>query len=450
MAMELTRRALMQSAAAPAWAQGAGAPPNILFLVSDDHSTDGLGCYGNPAIRTPHLDRLAARGMRFEHSYVASPQCSPNRSAIFTGCTPHTTGTSRLHTPMPPWEWTFLDALKARGYHLGAYRKVHQGKGFDAKWDFQAGAREPFATFFEKRPKDRPFFLQVGFTDPHRPYKPGAFSPPHDRAKVQVPPFLPDTPEVREDLGLYYDHIARMDAECGQIFDLLERHGAAENTLTLFAGDNGMPFPRAKGTLYEPGIRVPMLAAWPGRIEPGTVRRELISHVDFAPTLTEAAGAAAGAKVQGRSFLGLLTGGAYRAREAVFSERNWHDQFDPMRAVRTERYKLIFNAAPHFPYRPALDIADGLAWKSLVSMAGRRAMKPEHRLMFEPNRPVLELYDLKEDPEEFHNLAASKAHADVLEEMKQRLGRWMEETYDFLPPAGERSEGLSRTWPLTL
>lgn len=448
--MPFSRRTLLQSAAAPAFAQPGAAPPNVLFLISDDHTWTDLGCYGNPAIHTPNLDRLAARGVRFDHCYVASPQCSPNRSAIFTGCTPHTTNTSRLHTPMPPWEWTFLDALKERGYHLGAYRKVHQGKAFDRKWDFQAGAKEPFGTFFDKRPQDRPFFLHVGFTDPHRPYRPGAFTPPHDRSKVVVPPFLPDTPEVREDLGMYYDYTARMDRECGELFALLDRHNVADNTLVVFVGDNGMPFPRAKGTLYDPGIRVPLLASLPGRSQPGTVRRELISHTDFAPTLLELAGLSVPEKVQGRSFLPLLTGGSYRPHEAVFSERNWHDNFDPMRSIRTARHKLIFNAAPHFPYRPALDIADGLSWKALVAMAGRRPMKPEHRLMFEPNRPVLELYDLDQDPNEFHNLAASGAHQDLLEDLKARLGRWMEQTYDYLPPASERSESLSRTWPLTL
>jgi N-sulfoglucosamine sulfohydrolase len=235
-----------------------------------------------------------------------------------------------------------------------------------------------------------------------------------------------------------------------ELFALLDRHKLADNTLVIFVGDNGMPFPRAKGTLYDPGIRVPFLAHLPGRSKPGMVRRELISHTDFAPTFLELAGAPVPAKVQGRSFLPLLTGGSYTPHEAVFSERNWHDNFDPIRSIRTGRHKLIFNAAPNFPYRPALDIADGLSWKSLLAMAGRRPMKPEHRLMFEPNRPVLELYDLEQDPNEFHNLASSSAHQDLLEDLKSRLGRWMEATYDYLPPSSERSESLSRTWPLTL
>jgi arylsulfatase A-like enzyme len=440
------------SAAAPLLAQQAGALPNIVFLISDDHSAPDLGCYGNTVVQTPHLDRMAREGMRFESCFVSSPQCSPNRSAILTGCTPHTTSTSRLHTPMPDWEPTFLEPLKQRGYFTGAFRKVHQGAAFDKRWDFYGTAKQPFSEFFERRPKDRPFFLHAGFTDPHRPYKAGAFNPPHDPARVRVPAFLPDTPEVREDLAHYHDFIARMDAECGQIFELLRRHGLDRNTLVLFTGDNGMPFPRAKGTCYDPGIGVPLLAWWPGRVAPGGVKRELISHVDLAPTWLAAAGLETPRKMQGRSFLPLLTGqGAFRARDAVFAERNWHDNFDPIRAIRTATHKLIFNAAPHFPYRPAWDLADSTSWKSIQQEARRGRLPAPLKQMLAPSRPVLEFYDLAADPNEFHNLATSAAHREVLADLEARLSAWMEETYDYLPPGRARPGTPSgRDWPLSL
>jgi arylsulfatase A-like enzyme len=453
-AMRLSRRALL--------AAGAGAPailkmqaqnrlPNIVFLISDDHSAPDLGCYGNKVIQTPNLDRMAAEGVRFHHCYVASPQCSPNRSAIFTGCTPHTTSTSRLHTPMPPWERTYIEPLKEKGYFVGAFRKVHQGKEFDKRWDFYGSTKTPFEEFFEIRPRNRPFFLHVGFIDPHRPYQKGAFNPPHDPAKVTVPPFLPDTPEVRQDLALYHDEIARMDSECGQIFSLLEKHGVHENTLVIFTGDNGMPFPRAKGTLYDPGICVPMLAWWPGRVKAGSVCDHLIPHVDLPATWLDIAGAERPAKMQGRSFLNLLTGGSYNPHEAVFSERNWHDNFDPMRCVRTRRYKLIFNAAPHFPYRPAWDLADSMTWKSIQQEARRGTLTPGQLTMMAPARPVLELYDLEQDPHEFTNLAGSAAHQDVLQDLQRRLSEWMHETMDYLPPGITRpGEPRGRDWPLSL
>src|SRR5574340_347462 len=284
--MTLTRRTLMKStlAAAPAAAQAGGKPPNFVFLLSDDQTWNDLGCYGNTAVRTPNLDRMAAEGMRFNNCYVSSPQCSPNRSSIFTGCTPHTTSTSRLHTPMPDWEPSFLEPLKDRGYFAGAFRKVHQGASFDRRWNFYGPAKMPFEKFFDALPAGRPFWLQLGFTDPHRPYGDGAFDPPHDPKTVRVPPFLPDLPEVRRDIAHYYDRIARMDAECGRLFEILKRRNLADNTLVIFSGDNGMPFPRSKGTCYDPGIRVPLVAWWPGRIASGAVREELIAHVDLPVT----------------------------------------------------------------------------------------------------------------------------------------------------------------------
>jgi arylsulfatase A-like enzyme len=182
---------VFKSAGALALSQGAP-PPNILFILSDDHTAADLGCYGNTAVTSPNLDRLASEGARFSNCFVASPQCSPNRSAILTGCSPHTTSTSRLHTPLPDWEPSFLEPLKARGYFSGAFRKVHQGAAFDKRWDFYGNAQAPFSAFFDKLPTGRPFFLHVGFTEPHRPYKRGVFSPPHDPAKVRLPAFLPD------------------------------------------------------------------------------------------------------------------------------------------------------------------------------------------------------------------------------------------------------------------
>ncbi len=454
--MKLTRRTMMRSGLAPAaltlptLAQETR-PPNIVFLISDDHSQPDLGCYGNTVVRTPVLDRMAAEGMRFENCFVSSPQCSPNRSSIMTGCAPHSTGTSRLHAPLPDWEPSVLEPLRDRGYYLGAFRKVHLGKDFDKRWDFYGTAKAPFEKFFDSAPKNRPFLLHMGFTDPHRRYYPGAVSPPHDPARVKVPDFLPDTPAVREDLAHYHDFIARMDGECGQIFELLKQRGLADNTLVIFTADNGMPFPRAKGTCYDAGIRVPLLAWWPGRIRAGAVKSELVSHVDLPVTWLEAAGLQKPARMQGQSFFGLLTGGSHSSRAAVFAERNWHDNFDPIRSVRTERYKLIFNAAPHFPYRPAWDLEDSPTWKSYLDEGRRGRLSLLHRQLLEPSRAMLELYDLKRDPGEFHNLATGPEHSAVLRELTGRLSEWMHATNDYLPPGVTRpGEPVGRGWPVSL
>lgn len=449
--MDLSRRALLSSPALAAQTPS-GAPPNIVFLISDDHTAADLGCYGNAHIRTPHLDRLAAQGVRFTRCFVASPQCSPNRSALFTGCTPHTTATSRLHTPMPPWEPSFLEAIRAKGYFTGALRKVHQGDAFQNRFDYADASRNAsFEPFFDKLPAGRPFFLHYGFTDPHRPYRAGAVNPPHDPARVRLPNFLPDTPEVRTDLVHYHDFISRMDAECGRLLDFLDRRGLANNTLIVFTGDNGMPFPGAKGTCYDPGIHVPLLVRWPGVAPAGSVNPALISHVDLPATWLDAAGLPVPGKMQGRSILPVLRSPSAPFRDEIFSERNWHDNFDPIRAVRTARYKLIFNAAPHFPYRPAWDLEASPSWAAIQRLSRSAAVPAHLQRLLNPTRPVLELYDLDADPDEFHNLITDPKHAAARENLLKRLSLWMHQTYDFLPPAfaGEKASS-GRGWPATL
>jgi N-sulfoglucosamine sulfohydrolase len=453
----LSRRSFLQGCGVVAATGAAGGAqtrsslPNFLFLISDDHSVPDLGCYGNAAVTTPNLDRLAAGGMRFTNSFVASPQCSPNRSAIFTGCTPHSTSTSRLHTPMAPWEPTFLEPLQERGYFTGALKKVHQGDRFNERLSFYDPKIENYDAFFDRVPKDSPFWLQVGFTDPHRAYKPGAFDPPHDPKRVKIPAFLPDTPEVRQDLAHYYDFIARMDKQSGEILGSLAKRGWEENTLVIFVGDNGMPFPRAKGTCYDPGIQVPMIGRWPGKIAAGAVSEALFSHVDLAPTWLAAAGLPVSERMQGVNQLDVLLGKATDRRTEVFSERNWHDNFDPIRSVRTKRHKLIFNAAPHFPYRPAWDLENSPTWREMVRLRQRGELSPDVAQLFRPSRPMLEFYDLEKDPHEFNNVESAPAYREQLGAMLNKLSAWMHETRDYLPPARPGpGEPAGREWPVSL
>jgi arylsulfatase A-like enzyme len=212
-----------------------------------------------------------------------------------------------------------------------------------------------------------------------------------------------------------------------------------------------MPFPRAKGTCYDPGLHVPLIAWQPGRIAPGSVSRDLISHVDLPVTWLDLASIPKPAKMQGRSFLPLLHGKPFQPRQAVFAERNWHDNFDPIRAIRTATHKLIFNAAPHFPYRPAWDLEASPSWASYLDQARKGRLSPNHRQLLNPSRPVLELYDLQTDPDEFENLATSSAHQVIRQDLEFRLSEWMHETLDFLPPGRSRpGEPTGREWPLSL
>ncbi len=413
--------------------QGTQSPPNIVFLFSDDHSVPDLGCYGNTAIRTPNLDALAAGGMRFDRGYVTSPQCSPSRASILTGRTPHAVGASRLHVNAPEETVNVPQLLKKAGYHTGALRKVHQGH-IQRDFDYYGGKNKPTADFFEQRPKDKPFFLWFGSVDPHRDYGPGALEPPHDPATVLVPDFLPDTPEVRQDLAYYYDEIGRFDTECGEIIALLEQQGVRDNTLIVMAGDNGMPFPRAKATLYEPGVRVPLLMNWPGVIDAGRETRALVSLMDLAKTWLDIGGAEIPNSMEGVSLRPLLTGEKESVREHIFCERNWHDNWDPMRGVITERYALIQNYRPEVGYIPSWDLLRSPSFESIKKQAQAGTLAGPLRWYAATTKPLVELYDLQADPGEWNNLAEDPAHADRVEALQKVLGQWMNETNDFLPP----------------
>ncbi len=409
--------------------------PNFVFLISDDQSYPDAGCYGNKFLQTPNIDRLAREGLRFDRAFAPSPSCSPSRSAILTGKSPHETGTSRFHSPMPTGQVTILEYLKKRGYYTGAFKKVHQGLEFWKRWDFQ-GHHQPIRTFFEARPKDRPFFLHVGYHDPHRPYLPGERYPDHNkRSDVTVPSFLPDSPGVRKDLAHYYEAIERLDARVGRFLKLLDEYGLAQNTLLIFTSDQGMPFPGAKGTLYDPGLHVPFIARWPGRIKPGSVTSELISFVDLSPTWLDAAGIPVPNAMDGTSFLELLRGRRYAQRKEIFAERNYHTHLDLIRCIRTKRYKLIHNFLPETPYRPLSDIARSPSWRSIERLHHEGKLSPDlTRRYFDKPRPETELYDLQKDPGETENLANDPSYAATLQKLREKLSRWMIQTHDFLPP----------------
>jgi len=428
------------------------APPNIVFLISDDQSSFSLGCYGGEN-RTPNLDKLATDGVRFTNAFVASPQCSPSRSAMFTGQSPHRTNTSRLHMPLRGPFPTLMEMLKPAGYYTGGFKKHHLGPELRDKFDFYQNNKN-WAAFFDKRPKDKPFFLWVGFTDPHRDYEPGAASPPHDPKDVKVPPFLPDTPQVRADVALYYDAITRMDADAGAILALLDKHGLADNTLVFFFGDNGMPFPGAKGALYDPGIRVPLIVRWPaGNVSSGRTSNPLVSLYDLVPTCLDVAGVSHHAEPEsGVSIKPLLLGDDKPLHREIFAERNWHDNFDPARCVRTDRFKLIYYCRPEVPYAPITDLARSPTWQSILSLHEAKRLSPEmERRFFESPRPTIALYDLKADPNETTNLADDPAHAATRKDLEARLSKWMDDTNDFLPsPAvAERAAHRNDNEPAT-
>ena len=421
-------------------------PPNVIVFVGDDLGWRDVGVYGNQFIRTPNIDKLAHSGLRVERAFGTSPQCSPSRISMLTGKYPHATGTEDLHTPLAASERIIPSLLQAGGYFTGHMAKTHYGPEAERQFQWYSALIADSAPAFLDSAGSRPFFLWVGFHEPHRPYR-GPAAKPHSPKRVAVPPYLVDTPETRSDLALYYDAIARMDEEVGRTLVELERRKLRDNTVVVFLSDNGAPFPREKGTLYDAGTRTPLIISWPAVVRPGTVyRRGMVSTIDLAATILELAGVSSPAAMQGRSFRALLSNpDSYAARTHVFSERNWHDCDEHQRSVRTDRFKLIrTDAYTELPLCTAADIGGSPSFQALRARARAGQLTPAQRRLFEAPRARLELYDLTADPWELRNVADDPRYARHVRELTGVLQQWMEESKDFPSAYRVRDDNTDR------
>jgi arylsulfatase A-like enzyme len=412
--------------------------PNIILLIADDMAWNDCGAYGNKHIRTPNIDRLAREGLRCDRAFLATSSCSPSRASIITGRYPHNTGAEKLHMPLPAKQVTFPELLKQAGYYTAAAGKWHLGGPAKPKLDLVRegggpGAEQHWLPVLRDRPKGKSFFLWLAATDPHRPYAANAIPQPHTPADVTVPPFLPDTPAVRKDFALYYDEIARLDHYVGEMLAELDRQKVADNTLVLFITDNGRPFPRCKTTLYDSGIKTPLIARWPARIKPGSTSKSLVSTIDLAPTILELAGLKAGPTFQGHSFAKLFDDPAATARDFAFAEHNWHDFDDHQRAVRAPRFLYIRSSYTDIPLTPPADAVRGATFQEMRRLRDAGKLTPAQMTCFVKPRPAEELYDCDADPYQTRNLASDPAHANPLAALRAELARWEKATDDRVP-----------------
>jgi arylsulfatase A-like enzyme len=432
-AIRVALAVLLSVCAGRAWAAQAAAParPNFLFLIADDVSWDDCGAFGNPHVRTPAIDRLSAQGMRFTHAFVTASSCSPSRASILTGRYPHATGAANLHDPLSPEQNTFAKLLRRAGYYVAAAGKWHLGQPAVRTFDRVRQQPGRFAEAVDECPRDRPFCLWLGFFEAHRPFQRSPGDDRHKPVDAVVPPHLPDVEETREELAAYYDEIARMDAEIERVLERLERRGAARNTVVVFIGDNGRPFPRSKTTVYDSGIRVPLIVRWPAGLPAGATCDALVSAVDLAPTVAELAGIGEGTGTfQGRSMAPLFRRPSAEIRPAVFAERNWHDFADCGRAVRTRTWKYVRNAETASAATPPADVVRGATFQAMRRLRREDKLTPAQQVCFLRPRPAEELYDLDQDPDELHNVAGDPSVAKSLAEMRARLDRWTRETGD--------------------
>ncbi len=443
--------------------------PNILFVLSDDHSYPFLSCYGSPNVKTPAIDGLAAGGMRFHRFFTAAPQCVPSRASLLTGRSPVAARMTRFSSPLPREEITFPELLREQaGYYTGVCgRSYHlDGSGarggaavsdlldkhglrtFARRLDYAKQGSDSQAVaqmreFLDGRPADRPFCLWLNFSDPHHPWN----APASDRpapASLRLPPHWPELPGVREQLADYCAEVNRLDRSVAAALDELEARDLVRGTLVVFCGDNGAALPHGKGSLYDPGCHVPFLVRWPGVVKAGSESRVLISGEDLAPTLLAAAGLPVPARMTGVSFLPLLKGESFTPRRHLFTERGPHGSasvnvdmknsgYDLSRAVRSDRYKFIYNCTPWIPYSP-VDSAGGAGWQAMTAAAANGTLAPGLvATYFTTPRPVYELYDLEADPSELRNLSGQPAVAGVERELRLALAEKMILDFDYLP-----------------
>jgi N-sulfoglucosamine sulfohydrolase len=424
--------------------------PNFLWISTEDINPD-LGCYGDAYAVTPNIDRLATQGVRYNNVFSHSGVCAPTRSGIITGMYPTTLGTHHMRCQGVPPHYVkcFPEYLRAAGYYCTNNSKTdYQFEPPCTAWD-ESGNK----AHWRNRPKDRPFFAvfninlthesQIRNRTPQMLKRLASLGPGerHDPAKAQLPPYYPDTPEVRRDWAQYYDLITLMDKQVQDLLSQLEADGLAEDTIVWFWGDNGRGLPRGKRWLYDSGIRVPLIIRvpekWrklalpnkPDAVQPGTVNDDLIAFLDFAPTMLSLAGIDIPKHIQGRPFLGRQKA---PPREYVFGARDRMDEaYDLIRYVRDKRFKYIRNYLWHLTRGQDINYMN-----QMPTMQEMRRLNAEGKLAgpqkqyFEPTKPVEELYDIVADPHEVNNLAGDPKYKDVLERMRKVHGEWYRDTMD--------------------
>jgi N-sulfoglucosamine sulfohydrolase len=438
--------------------------PNILFAIADDWSWPHAGVYGDKTIKTPAFDRVAREGILFSHSFCAAPTCTASRAAVLTGQDPH-----RLEESADLWSTlqakfpVYPDVLEENGYFIGLALKGWGPGNVEAggRKRNAAGPRfESFEAFLKQKPKDAPFCFWHGSHRPHRQYEEGAGLKSGLKPEtVEVPPFLPDTPEVRSDLLDYYEAAQQYDAEIAGLLESLDKHGLAENTLLVVTSDNGLPFARAKCNLYDSGTRMPLAVRWPKVIGKPGKSDELIGFRDFAPTFVEAAGLRPLTEMTGVSFLDILKGEPIHRREAVYFERERHtDRREnhmsyPERAVRTKDFLYIRNLRPNLwpSSDPQSEASTDLIGRAFADIDGgptktvllERRDDPKIKPFFEmacAKRPAEELYDIKKDPWQLRNVVDLPEYAEAKRKMRGLLDEWMTSTGD------PRAKGETDFW----
>jgi arylsulfatase A-like enzyme/GH43 family beta-xylosidase len=417
----------------------AAGPPNIVIVLSDDHTCRDSSVYGSPDIVTPNMQRLAKAGMTFDRAYVASPSCAPSRAALLTGLYPARNGAEANHSRIHKTIRGLPEYLREAGYEIAAFGKVahyrHTAEyGFDIARHFnyhEDVAVEEAINWLRNRKSSRPLCLLVGTNWPHVPWPEdiGDLNP----QKLVIPPNHVDNPASRLWRARYVAAIRAMDEDLGKVYDAA-REVLGESTFFMHTSDHGAQWPFGKWTLYEDGIRTPMIVAWPGHIPSGVRSGALVSWIDVLPTLLDVAGCTAQPHLDGRSLLPVLLGRSHEHRRAIFAAHSGDGDFNvyPTRAVRTaDGWKYIRNLHPEFRFGSHITktTADNGYWTHWLSAASADPRANDLVRRYQ-ERPAEELYHIESDPFEQTNLVTASQHQPQLTELRKKLDQWIAETGD--------------------
>lgn len=457
--------AALSGAVPEALAQQAPERANILWISTEDMSPR-IGPYGDPIARTPNLDRLASEGLRFTNAFTTAPVCAPSRAAIITGMYQNAIGAQHMRTT----ENTIAELpgpyLAVPPFYVKAFPEVLRAAGYyttnNSKTDYQFG--EPFTIWDESGPNahwrnrpdaSQPFFavFNLMITHESRAFPPDSGANPHaprvtDPATVEVPPYYPDTRAVREELARVYDNIAEMDRQVGEILEQLEEDGLADHTIVFYWSDHGDGLPRAKRSLYDAGLHVPLLIRWPQALSPpftpGSVNDEMVSFIDLAPTVLALAGIDVPVHMQGRVLLGPT---AVPAPKFVFAARDRMDvEYDMMRSARDQRFLYIRNFQPELPYAGFIPYRNQSAiMQEWLRRQAEGGLSGAPALWMQNSRPSEELYDIRADPHQIDNLAGDPAYRATLERMRKAVQDWMARIDD--QGLVDESEMVQWMWP---
>jgi N-sulfoglucosamine sulfohydrolase len=476
------------------------APRNVVLFIADDMGQDA-GCYGNREVMTPALDQLAREGTMFRNAFCTTASCSASRSVIMTGLQNHATGHyGHAHAEHHFTSYRSVRSLPVilgeNGYRTGRIGKYHLAPEpvYQFQQHLEANPWNPVEMANAARAfvanRSQSFFLYFCTLTPHRsggaieghPLQPNPFGNhvqypeiqdvKYTEMKLTVPPHLPDLPETRAELAQYYQAISRTDAGLARLIEVLKETGQYENTVIIFAADNGMPWPGAKTTMYDPGLKLPLVVRTPDQKNRGVTSEAMISWVDFTPTILDFAdvksvmgppfrpgdpesqagggeaqavatrrGAPKGAgkkqddgrvpyEFHGRSFRPTLEGGKPSGWDVVFASHQFHEitMYYPMRMIRTDRYKLVLNLAHQLPYPFASDLYASATWQA--TLKSERSHYGKRRVNDYIFRPRYELYDLEKDPDEIRNVASDPSYQTVYRELSERLKEYQKKTKD--------------------